>query len=147
MVGPIASTYLMLVVRPTLEVNSVAELVALAKKGGKELSFGSVGPGSIYHLVAERFAKDAGIKLLHVPYKGAAQMFGDLAGGQIDLAFMPLGGPVPGMIQTGKFKALGFTGPSRHASFPNVPTMDETRVVKEFVFDVWVALMLPRATP
>lgn len=147
MIGPIASTYLMLSVRPTLGVNSVAELVALAKKDGTELSFGTVGPGSIYHLVAERFARDTGIKLLHVPYKGAAQLITDLAGGQIDLVFMPLGGPVPGMITNGKFKALGFTGPNRHPSFPAVPTMNETQVVKDFVFDVWLGLTVPRTTP
>lgn len=147
MVGPIASTYLMLSVRPTLGVNSVAELVALAKKDGTELSFGTVGPGSIYHLVAERFARDTGIKLLHVPYKGAAQLITDLAGGQIDLVFMPLGGPVPGMITNGKFKALGFTGPNRHPNFPAVPTMNETQVVKDFVFDVWLGLTVPRTTP
>lgn len=147
MVAPIASTYMMLVVRPTLEVGSAAELVALAKKKDGQLSFGSVGAGSAYHLVTERFAKETGVKLLHVPYKGAAQMFTDLAGGQIDLAFMPLGGPVPGMIQTGKFKPLAFTGPSRHPNFPNIPTLNETQVVKDFVFDVWVALMMSKATP
>lgn len=147
MVAPIASTYMMLVVRPTLEVSSAADLVALAKKRDGQLSFGSVGAGSAYHLVTERFAKDTGVKLLHVPYKGAAQMFTDLAGSQIDLAFMPLGGPVPGMIQTGKFKPLAFTGPSRHPMFPNIPTLNETQVVKDFVFDIWVALMVPKATP
>lgn len=148
MVGHIASTYLMLVTRADLPVNNLAELVALAKKpGAKELSFGTTGRGTVYHLVAERFSQDTGVKMLHVPYKGAAQIFGDLAGGQIDLVFMPLGGPVPGMIQSGKFKAIAYTGTSRHPNFPNVPTMNETKLVQDFVFDVWASLVVPKNTP
>lgn len=148
MIGQIGSTYMMLVTRPTLPVKDLNELIALAKKGGnKELSFGSNGRGSIYHLVAERFAQDVGAKLLHVPYKGAAQIFTDLAGGQIDLVFMPLGGPVTGMIQSGKFKAIAYTGPKRHPLFFNVPTMNETGLVKDFVFDAWAGVMAPKSMP
>ena len=148
MVGPIASTYLMLVVRPDLPVKDLGELIALAKRpGAKELSFGSGGRGTVYHLVAERFAQDAGVKLLLVPYKGAAQIVTDLTGGQIDMAFMPLGGPVVGMIQSGKLKAIAYTGPSRNPAFPNVSTMNETKLVKDFVFDAWASLMVPKATP
>lgn len=148
MVAPIATTYMMLVVRPNLPVNSVADLVALAKKSeGKELSFGSVGRGSIYHLVAERFALDTGTKLLHVPYKGAAQLFPDIVGGQIDMVFMPLGGPVSGMIQKGQLKALAYTGPTRHPAFPQIPTMDESKLVKNFVFNAWLSLMVHKNTP
>jgi len=148
MIGQIGSANMMLVARPTLPAKNLAEVVELARKaGGKELSFGSTGRGSIYHLVAERFAQDTGVKVLNVPYKGAAQMFGDLAGGQIDLVFMPLGGPVAGMIQGGKFKAIAFAGATRHALFPNVPTMNETGLVKDFVFDAWSGLLVPKATP
>lgn len=148
LVGRIASTYLMLVTRPDLPVSNLSELIALAKKpDAKELTFGTTGRGTIYHLVAERFAKDTGVRMLHVPYKGAAQIFGDLIGGQIDLVFMPLGGPVAGMIQSGKFKPVAYTGPSRHPAFPNVPTMNESGLVKDFVFDVWAGVVLPKATP
>ncbi|WP_298210328.1 tripartite tricarboxylate transporter substrate binding protein [Acidovorax sp.] len=148
LVGQIASTYMMLVTRPDLPVSNLSEVIALAKKSeGKELSYGTTGRGTIYHLVAERFARDTGVKLLHVPYKGAAQIFSDLAGGQIDMVFMPLGGPVAGMIQTGKFKAIAYTGPTRHPSFPNVPTMNETKLVQDFVFDVWAGVVVPKNTP
>jgi len=148
LVGQIASTYLMLVTRPDLPANNLAELIALAKNpGGKELSYGTTGRGTIYHLVAERFNHDTGLKMLHVPYKGAAQIFGDLVGGQIDMVFMPLGGPVAGMIQSGKFKPIAYTGPTRHPSFPDVPTMNETGLVKDFVFDVWAGVVVPKATP
>jgi len=122
MVGPVASTYMMMVVRPDFPATSVGEFVAAARNSGaKEFSFASVGRGSAYHLVAERFAQDTGIKLLHVPYKGAQQVITDLAGGQIDLAFLPLAGPVPGMLQTGKLKAIGFAAQARHRAFPQTP--------------------------
>lgn len=148
MIGPIASTYLMMIVRPDLPVASVADFVALAKKpGANELSYGSVGRGSAYHLVAERFAQDTGIKMLHVPYKGAQQAITDLAGGQIDMAFLALGGPVPGLLQSGKFKAIGYTGRSRHPAFPNTPTLDESKLVKDFNFDLWGALMVGKNVP
>ena len=148
MVGLMASTYLMMLVRPDLPVTSVSDFAALAKKQGRrELSFGSVGHGSAYHLVAERFGKETGSKLLHVPYKGAQQLITDLAGGQIDMAFLAMGGPVPGLIKTGRLKAIGFTGPGRHEDFPNVQTMNESNVVKDFQFDLWGALMVPASTP
>jgi len=148
MIGPIASTYLVMIVRPDLPVASVAEFVALAKKpGAKELTYGSVGRGSAYHLVAERFARDTGIKMLHVPYKGAQQLVTDLAGGQIDMAFLALGGSVRGLLQQGRFKTIGYTGRSRHPAFPNTPTMDESTAVKDFVFDLWGALMVGKNVP
>jgi tripartite-type tricarboxylate transporter receptor subunit TctC len=148
MVGPIASTYMMMAVRPDLPAANVAEFVALAKKpGAKELSFASVGRGSAYHLVAERFAQDTGIKMLHVPYKGAQQVITDLAGGQIDLAFLPLAGPVPGMLQSGKLKPIAYAAPTRHAAFSQTPTMDETKLVKDFNFDLWAALMVATNVP
>lgn len=143
MIGPVASTYMMMTVRPDLPASRVAEFVALAKQpGAGEISYGSVGRGSAYHLVAERFAHDTGIKMLHVPYKGAQQLITDLAGGQIDMAFLPLGGPVPGLLQTGKFKAIGYAAASRHAKFPNTPTLDESKLVTDFNFDLWGALMV-----
>ncbi|RST48106.1 Bug family tripartite tricarboxylate transporter substrate binding protein [Variovorax sp. MHTC-1] len=147
MVGLVVSTYLMLLVRPGLAANSVSELVALAKTSDRELSYGSNGRGSAYHLVAERFMKNTGVKLLHVPYKGAAQLLPDLVGGQIDMTFIALGGPIPGMIQKGQLKALAITAPQRHASFPNVPTMNETKLVSDFVFDLWGAVMVHKSTP
>lgn len=148
MVGPVASTYLIMIVRADLPVASVVDFVALAKRSRtKELSYGSVGRGTAYHLVAERFAQETGVKMLHIPYKAAQQLITDLAGGQIDMAFLAMGGPVPGLLQTGKFKGLGFTGPTRHLAFPTIPTMNETQVVKDFVFDLWGSIMVPMGLP
>ena len=106
-----------------------------------------MGKGSAFHLVAEKFSADVGIKMIHVPYKGVAPLLTDLAGGQIDAAFMSLGGPVLGMIKTGKFKAIGFAGPQRHAELPEVPTMDQTGLVKNFSYDLWLGLLVPKGTP
>lgn len=149
MVGLIASSNLLLLVRTSLPVKTPEDLVAHARSlpAGKELSFGSVGRGSGFHLVAEKFAADTGIKLVHVPYKGVAPLLTDLAGGQIDLVFMVLGGPVLGMIKSGKFKAIGFAGPQRHPEFPDVPTLDQTGLVKNFSFDLWMGLFVSRKVP
>jgi tripartite-type tricarboxylate transporter receptor subunit TctC len=148
MLRPIAGTALMLIVRPDMPAANVAELVALAKKSGsKEMTYCSTGKGSIYHFVPERFAIDTGVKLLHVPYRGGAQMMPALASGEVDMGFIPLGGPVLGMIKSGRFRALAITAASRHPAFPEVPTMNETGLVKGFEFDAWAALMASRAMP
>jgi tripartite-type tricarboxylate transporter receptor subunit TctC len=151
MLRPIAGTALMLLVPPDSPANSVADLVALAKKAqasGKDLAYCSGGgKGSIFHLVSERFAIDAGLKLLEVPYRGGAQMLPALASGEVAMGFIPIGGPVIGMIKTGRVKALGVTAASRHSAFPDVPTMNESGLVKGFEFDAWAALVAARAMP
>jgi tripartite-type tricarboxylate transporter receptor subunit TctC len=149
LVGLVASSNMLLLVRSNLPVKTVEELVAYARKAGpgKELTFGSVGRRSGFHLVAERFALDVGIKMVHVPYKGVAPQLSDLAGGQIDLAFMTLGGPVLGMIKADRFNPIGFAATSRHPELPNVPTMAETGLVKDFDFDLWVGLFVAKETP
>jgi len=148
MLGLGGSTYMMMIVRADLPANSVGEFVSMAKQTGqREVSYGSVGRGTAYHLVAERFAQETGTKLLHVPYKGAQQLITDLASGQIDMAFLAMGGPVPGLLRLRKFKAIGFTGPARHPDFPSVATMNESKVVKDFQFDLWGAFMVNKNVP
>lgn len=148
LVGTVASSNLLLLVRPTLKVDSVADFAGFIKRANRgTISFGSVGRGSGFHLVAEKFAKDLGVELLHVPYRGVAPLLSDLAGGQIDMAFMSLGGPVLGMIQTGKLKAIGYAAAQRHQALPNVPTMNETGLVQDFVFDLWAGLLVPQDMP
>jgi tripartite-type tricarboxylate transporter receptor subunit TctC len=84
----LVNTSLVMLVRPNFDANNFDELVAMAKKpGAKELSYGSPGVGSLYHLAAETFARKAGVKMLHVPYKGCAPMVNDLMGGMIDVVF------------------------------------------------------------
>jgi tripartite-type tricarboxylate transporter receptor subunit TctC len=106
-----------------------------------------VGPGSLYHLMGEKFAAMTGLKMLHVPYKGGSQLITDVSGGQVDMAFFPLAGPVPGMIKEGRVKAIGIAAPTAHALFPDVPPMSKHRLLPDFNFDLWIGVQVPKATP
>lgn len=131
LVAQLVTTTMVLITRKDLPANNVEELIAMAKKpGAKELSYGSVGPGSLYHLIGEKFAQQTGTKMLHVPYKGAAPLMTDLMGGQIDMVFIPLAGSTPAMITEGKVKALGLTTKTAHPRFPNIPAMAAQKVWK-----------------
>lgn len=146
--GVLVNTSMVLLGRKDLPASTVDELVEQARKpGAKELSYGSVGPGSLYHLVAERFTQQTGVKMLHVPYKGAAPLLTDLMGGQIDLVFMPLSGGVPALIKDGKVKAYGVASRQPHPLFPQLPTLTASKALENFEFDLWASISVPRATP
>lgn len=139
---------MIMLARKDMPANSVDELVALARKpGAKELSYGSVGAGSMYHLMGEAFAKQTGLRCLHVPYKGAAPLITDLLGGQIDMVFMPLAGPVVGLIKEGKVKAYGIASRQPHALFPQVPTLASSQALDGFEYDLWAGVVVPKGTP
>lgn len=147
-VARVGTTSMVLLTRKDLPVNNIDELVAMVKKpGAKELSYGSVGPGSLYHLVGEKFAQITGGKMLHVPYKGAAPLLTDLMGGQIDLVFMPLAGGTPSMIAEGKVKALGVTARTPHPKFPQLPALAAAKGLEGLEFDLWAGLQVPAKTP
>ncbi len=144
----LVTTSMVLATRKDLPVNNIDELMQLIKKpGAKELSFGSVGYGSLYHLVAEKFAQQMGVKMIHVPYKGQAPLMADLMGGQIDFVFMPLVGAVPGMIQEGKFKALGVTSKTPNARLPQLAPLALHKALDDFEFDLWAGVEVPKNTP
>lgn len=145
--GMIINTDVILLARKDLPAQNVAELIALARKPQSRMSFGSVGKGSLYHLVGEHFAQKADISLVHVPYRGGMQVLQDLAGGQIDIVFMPLAGPVLGMVQSGKVKALALAAGKRHPLFPDLPLVGETPGIGDFAFDIWAALAVPKSVP
>jgi tripartite-type tricarboxylate transporter receptor subunit TctC len=142
MVGLLLNTNMILLARKDLEAGTVDELIALAKK--KDLTYGSVGPGSMYHLMGETFSAQTVVKMVHVPYKGAAPLVNDLMGGQIDLVFMPLAGGVPGMIEGGKVKALALAARQRHPRFPALPLMSDSKAVGDFAYDLWLGVQVPR---
>ena len=147
-VARIGTTSMVLLTRKDLPVNNFEELVALVKKPGtKELSYGSVGPGSLYHLIGEKFSQVTGAKMLHVAYKGAAPLITDLMGGQIDMVFIPLAGGTPGMIAEGKVKAMGITGRTPHPKFPQLPALAAIKGFEGFEFDIWAGLQVPAKTP
>jgi tripartite-type tricarboxylate transporter receptor subunit TctC len=141
----LVSTSMVLLVRRDLPAGSVDELVALASRpGAKELTYGTVGPGSLYHLVSEDFARMTSTKLVHVPYKGAAPLLADLMGGQIDMVFMPFAGNVPSLIAEGRVKALGLTTRTPHPRFPQLPALAQSKGLERLEFDLWAGIQLPR---
>jgi len=143
--GMIGATSVIMLIRKDIPANTIDEFLAWAK--GKEPSYGSVGPGSLYHLMGEKFSAMTNQKMLHVPYKGGGQLITDLAGGQVDMAFFPLAGPVPGMITDKRVKAIAIAAPQSHALFPDVPTMSSHKLLPEFNFDLWIGVQVPKATP
>jgi len=134
-----------LAVRADAPFKSVAELIAYAKANPGKLTYGSAGIGSTLHLAAEFFKRAAGIDILHVPYKGAAQATTDLVGGQVQMMFGPLVAIMP-LAEAGKLKALAVTSPKRSALAPSVPTMIESGVAG-FEVTGWYGLAAPAGTP
>jgi tripartite-type tricarboxylate transporter receptor subunit TctC len=127
---------------------NVDDLIDYAKKrGNRQLTIAHWGTGSAPHLVAADFQARTGVKFLEVPYKGAAPTISDLAGGQIDLTFVPLGGPTLGMINAGKIKPIGLASSVRNPALPAVETIAESRSLKSFDYSLWAALLAPPKTP
>ena len=131
-----------LVVKASLPVNTVAQLISLAKANPGQMTYGSSGIGSTQHLAGALFAKIAGIELNHVPYKGSGQAIIDLLGGQITMNFDTLP-PNLQQIKEGSLKALAISTPKRLSILPNVPTFNEVGITG---FDVtnWYSIMGPK---
>jgi hypothetical protein len=106
----------------------------------------NTGPGSLFHLVGEKFAQLTGIELLHVPYKGATPAFNDLMGGQVDLMFAIFAGPVPAMVADGKFKVIGLATAQPLTKFPAIPVLAAHPKLAGFEFDSWAGVQVPRNT-
>lgn len=136
---------IVLVVHPSLGVNSVQELIALAKAKPGLLVYGSAGVGTAPHLAGELFNMMAGIKLAHVPYKGTNQAANDLVGGHLSLMFAPLP-TVAGFMTTGEVKALAVTTAKRTELAPDLPTIAESGLTG-FDVTIWWSLLGPRGLP
>lgn len=130
-------------VHPSLGVNSVAEYVALAKKG--PIGFASSGVGSNQHVVGAWFAREAGIKLEHVPYRGAGSAIGDLLAGHVKSAFL---GPTALIAhhRDGKIKIIAQTSAKRAPTLQDIPTLEESGY-KGVVLEAWYAAFAPPGTP
>ena len=123
MLGVIANV---LLVNPnTVPVNSLAELIALAKKKPGEISYGSNGPGSLTHLTTAILAHQAGAEFLHVPYQGAAPLMTDLLAGRIGMTFTAASAALP-LVQSGQLRALAVTTGQRSRFSPDIPTLVES---------------------
>ncbi|MFZ3358610.1 MAG: tripartite tricarboxylate transporter substrate binding protein [Xanthobacteraceae bacterium] len=143
LVALIARVPFVLVVNPALKVNSVEELIALAKK--RPLSYGSGGIGAFHHLAAALFCSMTGIKMTHVPYRGTAPALNDLIGGYIQLMFSDIGPALP-LLDAGKIRPLAVTTRERFATLPNVPPLDEVGV-PGFDAAAWQGVVAPGKTP
>ncbi len=136
---------MVLVINPSLPVKNVREFIALAKKRPGDLTYGSAGNGGTGHVAAEMFSQQAGIKLMHIPYKGNAPATTDLVGGQIMLMFDQVSTSV-GYIQSGRLRGLAVTSKKRSPLFPDMPTIDESGV-KGFEDTTFNGLVAPAGTP
>lgn len=140
---------IVLVARNDLPANSIDELVLLAQKNSKTqpLTYGSVGVGSMYHLMAEHLGQLVQANLHHVPYKGGPPLLQDLAGSNVDFTFLPHFAGIDGMVATGRIKILGLVGTTRSQTLPKTPTFSESKLVKDFNFNIWTGFMLKKGTP
>jgi len=134
-----------LIVNPSVPAKTVKEFIALAKSRPGQINAGSGGNGSSQHLSLEAFMSMAGVKMVHVPYKGGAPAITDLLGGQIDAIFAPLPEAVP-QLGAGRLRALGVTAKKRSAALPDIPTIDEAGL-KGFEFDGFMGLAGPANLP
>lgn len=133
------------VVTPSLPVNSVAELIALAKSKPGELSFASSGTGSAQHLAAELFKVQANLSMVHVPYRGGSAAMVDVMSGQIPLMFTNMASALP-HVKAGKLKPLATTGSHRPSALPDLPTVAETGLKGYEVYE-WNGLFVTGGTP
>jgi tripartite-type tricarboxylate transporter receptor subunit TctC len=134
-----------LAINPSLPVNSVKELVALAKQKPGELNYASAGVGSFQHLGGELFKLTAGVNIVHVPYKGGGPAMQDVISGHVKIMFSSLIQTTP-FIKSGQLKALGTGGAKRSAVLPDVPTIAEAGV-PGYVADNWWGLAAPAGLP
>jgi tripartite-type tricarboxylate transporter receptor subunit TctC len=132
-------------VTPSLPVNSVADLIKLAKEKPGQLNFASSGNGTSIHLSGELFKSMAGVNMTHIPYKGSAPALADLVGGQVQLMFDNLPSSLP-QIKAGKLRAIAVTSAQRAPALPNIPTIAESGL-PGYEASSWFGIAAPRGTP
>jgi tripartite-type tricarboxylate transporter receptor subunit TctC len=143
-VSLLANITWVLIANPSLPAKSVKDLIALAKANPGKMDYASGGVGSPQHIAMELFSSQAGVKLNHVPYKGAVPAITDLLAGRIQVFVGAINSLLP-HIKDGKLRLLATAGPKRLGTFPDVPTIAET--VPGVVMDVWLGVFMPAGTP
>jgi tripartite-type tricarboxylate transporter receptor subunit TctC len=136
---------LVLVVHPSFAAHSVTDVIAMAKAKPGALNYGSGGVGTTPHMAGELFALDAGLKIVHVAYRGEAPAINDLLGAQLHLIFANLSASI-GNVKAGTLRALAVTSAKRSPSAPEIPTVAET-AIPGFDAATWFALVAPAGTP
>jgi tripartite-type tricarboxylate transporter receptor subunit TctC len=144
--GFIANTVMGLFVHSSLPVQSVQDLVAYAKANPGKLNYGSSGVGQRFHLATELFLRRTGTRIVHIPYKGAAQFLPELLAGRIDLIFFPPVENLLAQLKTGKLRILAMATEERFPALPDVPTLAEAGI-RDFKFPDYTAVALAAGTP
>jgi tripartite-type tricarboxylate transporter receptor subunit TctC len=144
-IGMIGATPNVLVVNANVPVKTVAEFIDYAKKNAGKVSYGSAGPGSLTHMTMELLKQEAGLDILHVPYRGIAPAITDTLGGQTQAMFPGLAAALP-HLRSGKLRALAVTGKARSAQLKDVPTMEEAGF-KGFDAMQWYGSVGPAGIP
>ena len=142
----VAGSTNVLVVNPNFEAHSVKELIELARQKPGTINFASAGEGSAGHLTAVLFELTAGVKLVHIPYKGDVPAATDVAAGHVQMVFAALPAVLP-LIKGGKLRALAVTTKKRSSSLPDVPTVAEAGNLPDFEVSIWVGVLAPAGTP
>ncbi len=145
LITTVASVPEVLVVSPSVPVKTLPELIAYARANPGKINFGSAGAGSITHLAGELLNVEANVKLVHVPYKGAAPAVADLLGGQVQMAILDVPVVLP-HIRSGRLMALAVTSEKRAIALPELPTTVELGYPR-VTSDNWYGLAAPSRTP
>jgi tripartite-type tricarboxylate transporter receptor subunit TctC len=145
-IGLVGDVPMVLVASPKSGLKTVAEVLDKARRDPSALSYASSGVGTILNVAGELLNQKAGTKISHVPYRGAAQMAIDIAGGNIELAFFMTPTALP-HIETGKMVALGVTTQGRSRAAPQIPSLSETPALKGYDISLWNALFGPAKMP
>jgi tripartite-type tricarboxylate transporter receptor subunit TctC len=145
-IGTVGQSLYVLLVQPSLGVNSVPELIALAKSKPGQLQYASAGPGTITHLTVELFSMNTGIKMQDVPFKGGAPALIAFLGGQMPVIFSPIAECLPHLRSGAKVRPLATTAARRSPDLPDVPTLAEVGV-PDTVEQSRSALYAPAKTP
>lgn len=139
---------LVMVGSPAFAPTDLAQVQAAAR-GGRSVTYGSIGPGSLYHLAGEDLSARWKTSMTHVPYKGMAPLVQDLMGGHLDLALLPSAGNLVDLVTQGKLKAYAVADGQRLARLPQVPTFAEAgeAVLQDFRYEIWGGLFVDRRVP
>jgi tripartite-type tricarboxylate transporter receptor subunit TctC len=144
-IGMVAASQHVLVVNDKLPAKDLKQLIALAKSQPGKLTYGSAGGGSTFHMSAELFKAQAGLAIVHIPYRGGGPALTDTIAGQVDMSF-PVLSAAQGHVQAGKLRALGVTGTKRSPLMPDVPTIAEAGL-PGYAFETWFMVFAPAGTP
>lgn len=145
---PVAQLFhseLVMVVHPSIGLDNVKDLIALAKQKPGQLNYASSGIGSNYHMAGELLKSLTGTDIVHVAYRGSSGARTDILGGQVQMMFDSIPTMAP-FIEAGKVKALGTSGKIRSVALPNVPTLDEAGV-PGYLATIWIGMVAPKGTP